>query len=162
MNLTLAIMAGAVGLLVTGSAVVMAWLTLHQLHEKRNQGVAKGALLQGAFRPLLRWTFFDYMLIGVFVIGSLFLLTDVLAVMRDSSSYPLYHYGYLLCGFAFMVFGMLFMVLRLSLVLSLVRVESALLVPNQDNQPNEAEQPEERIKGGEERFEPKLADYIGK
>lgn len=162
MNQTLAIIAGLIGLLVTGSAVLMAWLTMNQLQERRKQETANGKLLDGSFRHLLRWTYFDYALIGVFTIGSLFLLADVLAVIRDAQSYPLYHYGYLVCGFVFMLFGMLFMVLRLSLVLSLVRVESTFSGPDQHEHPDKAEQPEERIQGGEERFKPKLTDYIGK
>ncbi|SFL27770.1 hypothetical protein SAMN03159341_104402 [Paenibacillus sp. 1_12] len=162
MNQTLAVIAGLIGLLVTGSAVLMAWLTMNQLQDKRKHETSNGRLLDGTFRHLLRWTFFDYALIGVFTIGSMFLLADLLAVIRDAQSYPLYHYGYLVCGFVFMIFGMLFMVLRLSLVLSLVRMESVLSGPNQHEHPGKTEQPEERIQGSEERFKPKLTDYIGK
>ncbi|WP_248924950.1 hypothetical protein [Paenibacillus hamazuiensis] len=133
MNFLLALFGGLIGLFVTGAAVFMAWLYLQ--HRKQPE--------TSAYEPpvLLKWTSFDYALIILFLIGSLFLFTDALAVIRDRESYPLYHYGYLLCGFVFTFLGMLFMVVRLALVLSMVR-SGSLRAPNHHNHPGDADQPE--------------------
>ncbi|PZE20927.1 hypothetical protein [Paenibacillus xerothermodurans] len=149
MKLTLAIVGGGLGLIVTAAAVFMVWLLLQH---RQNREPSPGGLLEGAqaadsapYGLLLRWTYFDYALIGVFGIGSLFLFTDVVAVIRDADSYPLYHYGYLLCGFVFTFLGMLFMVLRFAFLLSIVRSHGALshtdgtvTVPNHHDEPSHA------------------------
>jgi hypothetical protein len=160
MNIILAFLAGGIGLLVTASAILMAWLAMQRHKNIRNQETSQGSLQQGISRQMLQWTFFDYALILVFAIGSLFLFTDVLAVIRDAQSYPLYHYGYLLCGFIFTLFGMLFMILRLSVVLSLIRSQCLFSPPNQNDHPRQAEQAEERIQSGEQRFKAELANQV--
>ncbi|MDF2962704.1 MAG: hypothetical protein K0S39_4439 [Paenibacillus sp.] len=150
MKLILAIVGGSMGLLVTASAVFMAWALFQHRKNQSNQEAAQGNLSDGetissinaVSAVMLRWTFFDYALIAVFTIGSLFLFTDVIAVIRDAQSYPLYHYGYLLCGFVFTLFGMLFMVLRLAFVLTLVRPDRPAGLPNNHNQPSGADQAE--------------------
>ncbi|MCR8631147.1 MULTISPECIES: hypothetical protein [Paenibacillus] len=150
MKLILAIVGGSIGLLVTASAVFMAW-ALYQHHKTKSTqdivtaepsdkaGITSVSAVSAA---MLRWTFFDYALIAVFAVGSLFLFTDVIAVIRDAESYPLYHYGYLICGFVFTLFGMLFMILRLAFVLSLVRADRPLTIPDNHNQPSDADQAE--------------------
>lgn len=150
MKLFLAIVGGSIGLLVTASAVLMAWAFFQhrksQLTEQpasgnpsENKGTAADSPISAA---MLKWTFFDYGLIAVFAIGSLFLFTDVIAVIRDADSYPLYHYGYLLCGFIFTLFGMLFMILRLKFVLSLVRTSRPAAITDNHDQPSGANQAE--------------------
>jgi hypothetical protein len=151
LKLILALVGGSIGLLVTASAVFLAWAMYQYLKHKKEAGT--GPSLQSVqantiSSVLLRWTFFDYALIAVFAIGSLFLFTDVIAVIRDSESYPLYHYGYLLCGFIFTLFGMLFMVLRLLLVLRLIRTDGAAALPDNHDQPSGADQAEQRIERG--------------
>ncbi|NOU97905.1 hypothetical protein GC093_32465 [Paenibacillus sp. LMG 31456] len=153
MKLILAIVGGSIGLLVSASAVFMAW-ALFQHHKTKStqetvtgepsekMGITSGSAVSAA---MLRWTFFDYALIAVFAIGSLFLFTDVIAVIRDAESYPLYHYGYLLCGFVFTLLGMLFMILRLAFVLSLVRSDRPVTVQDNHNHPGSADQAEKRV-----------------
>jgi hypothetical protein len=147
MKLVLAIVGGGLGVTVTACAVYMAWLMLqHKKNKEASQGNHSDGVLPAASSVsagmLMRWTFFDYAFIGVFIIGSMFLFADAIAVIRDADSYPLYHYGYLLCGFVFTLFGMLFMVLRFALVLSLVRPPSVSAPPDQHNKPSQANQAE--------------------
>ena len=72
----------------------------------------------GAFRAALRrWTVFDYFLLGLFLLGTLFLLSDVSAVMRDRDAYPYYHYGYVLSGFVYNTLAGIFLFVRLGLTL---------------------------------------------
>jgi hypothetical protein len=158
MNMILAVLAGAIGLLVTASGIVMAWLMMQQPKSKSVQETSPRSYQPALSGYLLKWTFFDYALIVIFIIGSLFLFADILAVLRDTQSYPLYHYGYLLCGFVFTLFGMLFMVLRLVTVLSLVRTQILFPAPNEDDHPDQAERSKKRIQSGQERFEAELAD----
>ncbi|WP_156043134.1 hypothetical protein [Paenibacillus sp. UNC451MF] len=141
MKMILAILAGGVGLIVTASAVLLIWF-VYQLRSNKEQENTHSGQLPAVASLLLQWTFFDYALIGVFAIGSLFLFTDVLAVIRDADSYPLYHYGYLLCGFVFTLFGMLFMIARLAVVLSLVRTRGPVSSPDHHHHPSHADQPE--------------------
>jgi len=141
LKMTLAILGGAVGLIVTASAIMLIWF-VYQLRSSKEQGSSQNPQKTGAASFLLQWTFFDYALVGVFAIGSLFLFTDVVAVIRDADSYPLYHYGYLLCGFVFTLFGMLFMVARLAVVLSLVRPGGPAPAPDHHSHPGHADHPE--------------------
>ncbi|TVY08295.1 hypothetical protein [Paenibacillus cremeus] len=124
----LAILGGLIGLAVTASAVLFAW----SLYSQRKPEAS----------TLLRWTFFDYALFALFMIGSLFLFTDLIAVLRDSESYPPYHYGYLLCGFIFTFAGMVMMALRLAVTVSMGRAAGAASMPNHQHEPSQAEQAE--------------------
>lgn len=157
MKLTLAMLAGIVGLIVTASAVMLIWLVIQQ---KQKSKVAESQSSEPSSKQeashegdgasplipvsslLLKWTYFDYALIGVFAVGSLFLFTDVIAVIRDAESYPLYHYGYLLCGFVFTFMSMLYMILRFASVLSLVRTGSTASVTDEHRHPGQADQAE--------------------
>lgn len=141
MKMTLAILGGVTGLIVTASAVMLVLFMLQQ-RSKKEQDATPGQNEPGGANMLLQWTYFDYALIGVFAIGSLFLFTDVVAVIRDADSYPLYHYGYLLSGFVFTLLGMLFMVLRLAAVLSLVRSRGPLPAHDHHDHPGHADQTE--------------------
>jgi hypothetical protein len=147
LKLILALLGGGLGLVVTALAVYMAWMLFqHRKNKEASQGSLSDGIQAAADSVsaglLLRWTFFDYAFIGVFAIGSLFLFTDAIAVIRDADSYPLYHYGYLLCGFVFTMFGMLFMVLRFALVLSLLRPHGAPSLPDHHYKPGQTNQAE--------------------
>lgn len=122
----LAVIGGLIGLAVTGSAVLLAW----------------SVYTQSKTHDLFRWTYFDYALLALFMVGSLFLFTDLIAVLRDASAFPPYHYGYLLCGFVFTFAGMLMMSVRLMLTVSLIRTGRPAPVPNHHEQPSQAEQTE--------------------
>lgn len=147
LNLILAIIGGAVGLIITVSAVVLVLLLQQRSKqgEEQRQAASAASSYPAAVSMLLQWTFFDYALIGVFAIGSLFLFTDVVAVIRDAESYPLYHYGYLLCGFVFTLLGMLFMVFRLAMVLSFIRSRGPVSAQDHHSHPDQADQSEQRV-----------------
>lgn len=114
MNLALAIFGSLLGLAVTAAAVYTAW-TVKQ-HGKERGGSPEDRAAWTA-KLFMSWTVFDAAVVALFICGTLLLLADVFGVMRDRSSYPLYHYGYLLSGVAFSVMGMLFVLVRLAVVL---------------------------------------------
>lgn len=142
----LAVTGGVLGLAATGSAVLFIW-SIYQA------GGAESSAAPGTEKPrsaaerlkqaapqLLQWTFFDYVLLALFLIGSLFLFTDLVAVLRDSQLYPPYHYGYLLCGFVFTFGAALMLLIRLTLVLALARGAQRLAgTEHHQHEPNHAE-----------------------
>lgn len=132
MYMTLAIAGSILGLVVTGAVVFTVWRVLDAAKSGDSDFTA----------ALRRWTVMDAAAVLVFVIGSLLLLSDLLAVMRDRSSYPYYHYGYLFVAFILMVVGMLVMVTRLAVVL---RPRSASA--DQRDEPAEADETKDRIEG---------------
>ncbi|MCZ8517988.1 MULTISPECIES: hypothetical protein [Paenibacillus] len=143
----LAVMGAIVGMTMTGAAVWMAWTVW-------SAGRAAAAAALGAENvkmPLLphlqaavprQWTYFDYMLLFLFLTGGLFLFTDLIAVLRDAEAFPPYHYGYLLCGFVFCVTGMFMMTVRLFLVLGSGGAGSTASPDHHQSQPGEGEQSE--------------------
>lgn len=150
----LAVLGGLTGLLVTVSAMLMAWSVYSRVRFRQTEISGDGAVVpaeqstggdgeQSSAMFLLQWTFFDYALFVLFIIGSLFLFTDLLAVLRDAASFPPYHYGYLLCGFIFTFAAMLMMVIRLSMTVSFIRNAWPALAPKNDhNHPGETKQAE--------------------
>ncbi|MCP1311846.1 hypothetical protein [Paenibacillus tyrfis] len=154
----LAWLGGAIGLVVTGSAVLLAWTVYSRAQaEAAPLAAPEGAAAQTKERPedqpslsaalvrqagphLARWTFFDYVLLALFAVGSLFLFTDLLAVLRDAEQYPPYHFAYLLCGFVFTLAGMLMMLVRLALTIASIRSERPLPAPDHQDHPGHAEQ----------------------
>ncbi|MFB0846476.1 hypothetical protein [Paenibacillus oleatilyticus] len=154
----LAWLGGAIGLVVTGSAVLLAWTVYSRAQAEALPSAApEGAAAQTEERPenrpslsaalvrqagphLARWTFFDYALLVLFAVGSLFLFTDLLAVLRDAEQYPPYHFAYLLCGFVFTLAGMLMMLVRLALTIASIRSERPLPAPDHQDHPGHAEQ----------------------
>ncbi|TBL73217.1 hypothetical protein [Paenibacillus thalictri] len=132
MNTILAIFAGIIGLFVTGAAVFTAWVYV----QRRKEGGTQPKL-----PDLTKWSVFDAALLILFALGFVFLLTDVVAVIRDQASYPMYHYGYLLCGFIFTCMGMLFMVVRLAMLLSFMRADR-VPAPNEHSHPSQADSAE--------------------
>lgn len=136
MYITLAVFASVLGLAVTGAAVYTAWY----VYRLRRGGGEEPAGEPLDRTVLLRWTLFDYALLLLSLIGLLFLLTDLIGVLRDRDLYPYYHYGYLLSGFIFTLLGLLFMLTRLFLVLRLAN--QCLAAPHDHHEPNEAHQAE--------------------
>ncbi|MCG7213407.1 hypothetical protein [Paenibacillus mucilaginosus] len=148
MMMILAILGAALGLAATGTAVWMAW----SVWSAGRAGAAAAADGTGGAKPGLlphlqaavprQWTYFDYMLLLLFLTGSMFLFTDLIAVLRDAELFPPYHYGYLLCGFVFSFTGMLMMAVRLFLVLSSGASGSVAPAENHQDQPGEREHAE--------------------
>lgn len=146
----LALLGGAVGLAVTGTAVFMAWSIFARAQARKEQGNGNNSepaenpsgWLRESAPHLLKWTYFDYALLALFSIGSLFLFTDLIAVLRDADQYPPYHFAYLLCGFVFTFSGMLMLVVRMALILSLVRTDRRGLAPHHHDHPGNTEHAE--------------------
>ncbi len=152
----LAWLGGATGLVVTGSAVLLAWTVYSRAQAEagptavpdapeaaarpEDQRSLSASLVRQAGPHLARWTYFDYVLLALFLIGSLFLFTDLLAVLRDVEQYPPYHFAYLLFGFVFTLAGMLMMLVRLALTIASARAERPLPAPDHQDQPGHAEQ----------------------
>jgi len=108
----LAVAAAVVALLVTGFGVFAAYM-------------AFGARREAVRSALGRWTVFDYLILVVFLIGTLFLLADVIGVLRDRDAYPYYHYGYLLSGFVYNALAGVFLFVRLGLTFRLLGERTA-------------------------------------
>jgi hypothetical protein len=134
MYTSLAIFAALLGLLLTSGVIYTIWIIVRQ----RNKQQEEQTFSQTAGRYFLRWSFFDYGVIIVFLCGMLFLLAEVIAVLKDRQSFPYYHYGYLLCGFIFSLLGMLFMLARFTIVLRMVRDMDRISFINNHQKPNEA------------------------
>ncbi len=105
--LILAIIPTIVTLIIITSAIMITWL----LSRGRERFIA---------RALRRWLLLDYMVLAVLAFGVLFLLVDLVAVIRDREAYPYYHLGYLLIGFLFCFIGGIFLSLRLWVTLRLM------------------------------------------
>lgn len=114
----LQVFAAVLGLAVTGGAVYTVW----RMFQARGKAGAPGKLER---QLLLRWTVFDYAVLALVLIGLVFLLADVVGVMKDRDQYPYYHYGYLLSGFIFSFVGLIFLLVRLGMVLRLANPDAA-------------------------------------
>jgi hypothetical protein len=134
MYTTLGIFAAVLGLIIVSGAIY----TIRSLIKQRKKLQNGQTLSELAGRYLLRWSLFDYAVLVIFLSGMLFLLTEVIAVLRDRSSFPYYHYGYLLCGFTFSLIGMLFVMVRLVIVLRMVRSTDPSSLVYDHQEPNEA------------------------
>ncbi|TLS53951.1 hypothetical protein FE782_00965 [Paenibacillus antri] len=99
--------AAVIALLVTGFGVFAAYM-------------AFGARREAVRTALGRWTVFDYLILAVFLIGTLFLLADVAGVMKDRDAYPYYHYGYLLSGLVYNALAGVFLFVRLGMTFRLL------------------------------------------
>jgi Na+-driven multidrug efflux pump len=112
MYFLLSVAAALIALLVTGFGIFAAYMLWSGKREAFNQA-------------LRRWTIFDYLIVSVFVIGTLFLLTDLIAVMKDREAYPYYHYGYLVSGFVYNVLAGVFLYVRLGMTFRLLGADGA-------------------------------------
>lgn len=134
MYTALAVFAAVIGLIVTGAAVYTAWYVF-QLRKEKEEVPGGSPFMASA---LLRWTVFDYGLLILVLAGLVFLLADLIGVMRDRDLYPYYHYGYLMSGFIFTLLGLLFMLSRLFVVLRLAGKTAA--APHDHYEPDQAHQ----------------------
>ncbi|WP_438448652.1 hypothetical protein [Gorillibacterium sp. sgz5001074] len=134
MYTALAIFASVIGLLVTGAAVYTAWF-VWKLRQEKKDPLDGNSFVASA---LLKWTVFDFGLVFLVLAGLVFLLADLVGVMKDKDLYPYYHYGYLISGFIFCLLGLLFLLTRLFLVLRLAGKGAA--APHHHHEPNQAHQ----------------------
>jgi hypothetical protein len=130
---SLAVFAAVLGLLLTGGAIYTIW----SLFQQRKNQLGDQSFSQLAARYFLKWSFFDYGVLVMFLCGMLFLLTEVIAVVRDRESFPFHHYGYLLSGFTFSLLGMLFTLARFIIVLRMVRGLNGAALVNDHQEPNQ-------------------------
>lgn len=141
MNLVLAIIGSILGIAVTAVSFYTAWV-VRQLSKQKATAEERAAL---ASRLFLQWTMYDAAVLVLFCCGMLLLIADIVGVLRDRASYPLYHYGYLLCGVVFSALGMLFVLVRLAVVLQTGQAAkqhhgstngSGAAAPNQHHEPS--------------------------
>lgn len=127
--------AAFLGLLITSGIIV----TIVSLIQQRKKETDKQtfSVLMGRF--FLRWSYMDYAIIIMFLCGMLFLLVEVIAVLKDRASFPYYHYGYLLSGCIFSLLGMLFMMTRFAIVLRMAQGMEHIPLVNHHGEPNNAD-----------------------
>jgi hypothetical protein len=131
----LGVLAAFLGVLIIAGTIYTIWSIIRQ----RNNQQSKESIAETVGRYFLKWSFMDYAIIIVFLCGMMFLLAEVIAVMKDRESFPLYHYGYLLSGFIFSMVGMLFMVARFAIVLRMVQRMDRITLVNHHNEPNDTD-----------------------
>lgn len=155
MYLALSIFAAVLGLAITGATVYTAWY-VHQAQKRPagNKQAASGPVESA----LLNWTVLDSAVLVSFGVGMVFLLVDLIAVMRDKDLYPPYHFGYLLSGFVFVLLAMISMFIRLIYVLRLAG--SPIFASDQKHEPTEADKPKQRVKEREQSAKPNLANQV--
>lgn len=92
MNLFLAIMGAVVGLFVTGAGIYTAW-TVHQLWRQQAASPRAVSQAQIAVTYFSRWTIIDYSVVGLFIIGLLLMIAELVAVGRDHTEIANFHWG---------------------------------------------------------------------
>lgn len=143
MNVALAIFGGLLGLFITGAAVYTAWM-VRQLWKQQEAQPKPATQAEVAAGYLSRWTVLDYSVVGLFLIGLLLLLADLLAVMRDKAAFPDYHFLYLLSGIVISAMGMLLLFVRLLVVLGIAKSSTLErpVTPNHHHEPSHTDQTE--------------------
>jgi hypothetical protein len=131
----LRVFAIVLGVLLTSGAIY----TIITIIRQRKQQQDKLTFSETAGRYFLRWSAFDYAVILVFLCGMLFLLVEVIAVIKDKESFPYHHYGYLLSGFTFSLLGMIFLLVRFVIVLRMVRGMHGSPLVNNHQEPYKAD-----------------------
>ena len=154
--MALAIFAAVFGLAITGVAVYTAWY----VHQSQKRAAGDKRSPSGPVESaLLNWTVLDSAVLVLFAVGMVFLLVDLLAVMRDKELYPPYHFGYLLCGFVFVLLAMISMFIRLIYVLRLAGAPVSAS-DQQEHEPTEADKSKQRIQEREQSAESDLANQV--
>jgi uncharacterized membrane protein len=134
----LTILAAILGVFITIGAIYTLWSIVRQ---QKNQAI-KQSISEIAGRYLLKWSFLDYAIIIVFLSGMLFLLAELISVLKDRASFPYYHYGYLISGFVFSMLGMLFLLARFTIVLRIVQRMDFVALKNHHREPNDTDKAE--------------------
>lgn len=144
MNLFLAIMGAVVGLFVTGAGIYTAW-TVHQLWRQQAASPRAVSQVEIASTYFSRWTIIDFSVVGLFIIGLLLMVAELVAVGRDHTEIANFHWAYLLTGIVLSAMGMLLLFIRLIVVLSFPTGKgqaqglqsSPAIAPNHQNEPND-------------------------
>lgn len=132
----LAALAGGFGVIAFGIAIY----TLLRISLNRS---VSGNMVERAEKYFQRWTLLDAAMIALFAIGALFLIADVIGIIREGNLLAYHHYGYTLSGVVYCTTGMLFMVGRLIFVLR--RVGRLASFSQQHQKPNQAHSSKQRV-----------------
>ncbi|OCT12123.1 hypothetical protein A8709_30180 [Paenibacillus pectinilyticus] len=145
MNLVLAIIGGIVGLFVTGAGIYTAW-SVHQLWRQQAASPRAVSQVEIAVTYFSRWTVIDFSVVGLFIIGLLLMIAELVAVGRDHTEIANFHWAYLLTGIIISAMGMVLLFLRLLVVLSFLPTDTlqrtTTISPNHQNEPNDTNHPE--------------------
>jgi hypothetical protein len=162
MTLILAIVGAVLGLFAVAAAFLTAWYIMDRTKQKAAQEGRSFDPMDVAGGLLNRWSLMDYALLLLFLIGTLLLTADAVAVLRDREAFPPYHAPYLISGLLFMLMGMTFMVVRLALVLRTLHIRGryAAVTPQHHHEPNHTDHAEQRVQGRQQAAEPYLADQV--
>lgn len=140
MNLFLAILGGVIGLFVTGAGIYTAW-SVHQLWRQQAASPRAVSQVDIAMTYFSRWTIMDFSVLGLFIIGLLLLIAELIAVGRDHTEIANFHWGYLLAGIIISAMGMLLLFIRLLVVLSFLPASdlqrTPAIAPNHQDEPND-------------------------
>jgi len=135
------------GLFVAAAAFLTAW-SIYSAWKKEREDAQLGAKPKDAAywaaNYFVRWSIFDWALLLLLTIGLLFLFTDLIAVWRDRAALPPYRFGYTLCGFVFVLTGILFMLVRQTALLC-TRTSLEPPLPDHHAEPDRADESEEGI-----------------
>lgn len=124
MYIALAVFAAILALLIVSVSIYTIWSIWYQARHLK--GKLKDNVNTVVSSYFMKWTWLDYAILLLFLVGMIFLLTDVIAVMRDAELYPAYHFGYLLSGFVFSALAMLFLFIRFAMTLKLIHSSRSL------------------------------------
>jgi hypothetical protein len=138
MELILAIAGSVLGLFAAGAALLTVWFIYDRTKQKASEEGRSFDPMDIAGGFLNRWTLMDYALLLLFLIGSMLLTADAIAVLRDRESFPPYHVAYLVSGLLFTWMGMLFLLARLGLLLRSLHMarRQRSVTPQQHHEPD--------------------------
>lgn len=94
-------------------AIIAAWIAMEwsRYREKKRTGKSVSRL-HFAQRYMMRWTWFDYYMLLLFLFGFVFLISDVVGVARQPDVYPSWHFGYVLIGAAVLFYAFAYFIFR--------------------------------------------------
>ncbi len=92
----------AIGLLAVGVSAIGVMIYMWWKMKKLLNRMSQDDQSQG-IRELLKWTPYDYTILGLFGMGMIYLLIDLYAVIRDKEQFPDFHFTYLLSGIVLVI-----------------------------------------------------------
>jgi hypothetical protein len=162
MTLILAVAGALIGLFAAAAALLTVWFIYDRTKHKAAQEGRSFDPMDVAGGLLNRWSLMDYALLVLFMIGTLLLAADAVAVLRDREAFPPYHAPYLISGLIFTWMGMMFMLARLALLLRTLHVSGRqhAVPPQHHHEPDHADHSEQRVQGRQQVAEPYLTDQV--
>ncbi|RTE01995.1 hypothetical protein [Paenibacillus whitsoniae] len=140
MNMLLTVIGAFIGLFVTGAALYTAW-TVHHLWRQQAASPRAVSQVEIAVTYFSKWTILDFSAIGLFLIGFVLLLAELVSVHRGQTEATL-HFMYLLSGMIYCSLGMLLLIVRLTVVLAFLPTSTlqraAAVAPDHQHEPHNA------------------------